>query len=208
MTAASQPYDFDEFADTTPAQAAPIYSAAELEAARNDARTEALACALASEAAKQTELFATIADRLDETAREIDNIVADHIATLTDAARDITQQICTSALQTTQTEQALSLIDHYLAHEREKTIATIFISNEAPEETRNIIQNTIAGRGKSGVFTVERRPDLVANDIRIEWRGGALSHSPDDISKQIVAIFNGVKTAATRHSPDKKGATP
>ena len=207
MTAASQPYAFDEFDDSAPVETAPVYSAADLEAARNEARTEALAGALASEAATQTELFATIADRLDEAAKEIDNVVIAHIATLTDAARDIVEQMCTNALQAAQTETALSLIEHYLVHEREEKVATIVISDDLPKEARNIIQDSIAARGRSGTLAVERRPGLAASDIRVEWQGGGLSHSPDDISKQIAALFNGVKTAATRRSSDKKGAT-
>ena len=83
MPAAAKPYDFNEFAAAPATAPEPAFRAADMEAARERARAEALESCVAKEAAEQTRLCAAIAERMGQTSgRRMAAIVGDMVASV------------------------------------------------------------------------------------------------------------------------------
>lgn len=192
MGDAAKPFDFDEFASSE-RDRAPVYSAADLDAARAEARLEALASLAAQEQREQTRLAAQIAETLEKSAAESAAAIAGHIEALTSSARAIVKHVFAAAAEQRTADNAAALIEHYLSADVSKTPATLFIGAETPQPLMDSIVAVLKERAAVGFIAIEPREDIAAGDCRLEWRGGAVAYSREEAFARIDSIFSGVE---------------
>jgi len=197
---AAQPYCFDEFG-ARPASPQTTYSANDLEAARNDAREQAIQSAADADALEQTRLLDLIAERLETAARERNRILDAHLAALTKTARDIVIEFCKSAHTADQSAAALHILERYLAAAPDETPAKLVLSSDAPEGVVERLENAICGREAGAFITVARDDALAPGDARIEWRGGAIDRMKQDAVAEIKSLFANAAPAIKEKRP-------
>ncbi len=207
MAAAARPFDFGAFDAPAPVATAPepsaVYSQADLDAAVAQARKDAVKSISAGEALKQTALLEAIAARLTQTtAAEIDR-VAEHIETLTDVAETIVKQFCISSAAAQQTEAALAMADRFLRASDDDAGAALVLPGRTPKRGIAHIKKTLAERAGDQI-SITTDNALSPGEIRLEWRGGAMTRNHDDINAQIEAIFAATKVSRRGRSTKKE----
>jgi len=195
MSAAAKPFSFDEFSDGLEAEPAEkTYSRVELEAARKEGSVEALAGCKAEELRKQTQLIADIVDRLDKEAAAHRNMMKTQAALLVGLVRDFVKAVAVGAAAQDKGENAIALIERYLACAHDLAQATLLISGSAPKSLAAQLKKEIKARGGAGAaINVETSKDITPGDARLEWRDGAITREAGNVLAQIDALFAGVQ---------------
>lgn len=203
MSAAARPYDFDELDGADAGEPETVYSAADLHAAREEARAEALDAVTAKEAAEQTRALAAIAERLEAGVRERNEAIAAQAASLVAIARDLVRAICVGATGQEKGDAALALLKRYLAAAPSKAPARLLISDKTPKSAIAAICKAVKDRGAD--VAVETSADIAPGEARIDWRDGAMARDLGEILAQIETIFAGVEndSASKRTSKEK-----
>ncbi len=212
MAAAATPFDFSAFDAPAPIRPSTIavaqdvsktYTQKELNAAVSQARKDAVKSIAAAEALKQTALLEVIATGLtDASAAEIDGL-AEHIETLTNVAQTIVTEFCVAGAIAHQTETALAMIDRYLKAANDGAGATLVLSSKTTKRGRAHIEKALAEHGGDHIAIVTDA-SLTPGDVRLEWRGGAMTRTRDAITEQIKDIFAATKINRTPRSLKKE----
>lgn len=203
MPAAATPFDFSDF-DAPAAAPTPIkmrtkpavtYTQGELDNAIAEARKDAVKAIAAAEAIKQTALMDEIAARLNQSREAENERIAQHIETLTAIAENIVTTFCADAGLARQGDMALGLVDRFLRASETRAEATLVISAKTSKRCRARIEKALAGRDADHVALVTDKA-MAQGDARLEWRGGAMAQSGDEIRQQIKALFSATRDAA------------
>ncbi len=212
MAAAARPFDFNAFdaaAPVAPAlgaaapEPATAYTQAELDAAVAEARKDAVKSIAAGEALKQTALLEAISARLaDAASSEIDG-VADHLETLTGITETIVKQVCIASAAAQQTEAIMAMADRFLRAADDDAGATLVLPGKTTKRARAQIEKSLAERAGDQI-TVLTDNALSPGEVRLEWRGGAMARTHDDINARIEAIFAATKPSRAARSARKE----
>jgi|GEM_PF-3232037 len=203
MPAAATPFDFNDF-DAPVAAPAPIkmrtkpavtYTQAELDDAIAEARKDAVKAIAAAEAIKQTALMDEIAARLNRSLDAENARIAQHVETLTAIAENIVTTFCADAGLARQGDIALGMVDRFLQASETRAEATLVIPAKTSKRCRARIEKALADREADHVAIVADKA-MAQGDARLEWRGGAMAQSGDDIQEQIKALFSATRTKA------------
>jgi len=216
MAAAAKPFDFAEF--NAPAQQpvaepslalAPTptrektYSQDQLDAAIADARADTVKSIAAGEALKQTALLDTIAARLTDAADAETIGVENHIGTLTDIAETIVTEFCKSAAIAHPVDAAVAMLDRYLRATDTDAGATLILPASTTKRAQTSIQKALAERGGDHI-AIATDSALSRGELRLDWRGGAMTQTHDALAKQIKDLFATTSPGRTRQSPKKE----
>ena len=184
-------FEFDEFGSDNEA-AEPVFTAADLETARREAREAALTSLIAEQANAQTELLEKIAAQLSAAEQDFEKALAQRRDSLIAAAREIVSAFCDGLAADRQIDFALKLLDKYLAAAPDQTPVTLFLPENTPAAEIAAVKKTIARR-KAGKFaSVKTSADVTRGDCRIEWRGGAVKRDLQKINEEIKTIIASV----------------
>ena len=209
MPAAARPYDFNDFEDAPEPASEPAYAQADIDAAREAGRAEALESRLAHEAAEQTRRCAALAERLEAVASERNDALAAQSVALIAIARDIVKEVCVGAAAHDKGEAALALLERYLMSAPDRAPARLAVCDTTPKPVIAELEKAIDQRGAAGILTVESSSDFAPGDCRIIWRDGAMTRGLEDMLAQIDAIFAGIETdEASKRSSNRPAANP
>lgn len=209
MAAIRKAFDFTDF-DQAPApapeesQAEPTFTQADLdaavEAARADALEQAQAEATARESGKLVDLTTEICASLDADADRL----AAHIEATCEIAREITEGFCLNAAALQMHEHAMALLERFLKADQARPEATLMISSKTPAPIAEALREAVTERCER--VSLETDDALAPGAIALDWRGGALSTDGQTIASQLQTIFDGV--AASGAAPSTKQETP
>lgn len=188
---AAKPFDFDEFGADARAPE-PVFTAADLEAARCDAHVAALQTLIAEQARAQTILLDKISTQLTAAQSEFDSALAERRKTLSATARDIVTTFCAGAAAEFQIDISLDLLDKYLAATPEQSPVTLFLPADAANEIVTALTKAFASRKITEFASVATSGEIASGDCRIEWRGGAIMRDMNVITEDINTIFASV----------------
>lgn len=216
MAAAAKPFDFAEFdapmqepndtpaiALTTTAAPAKTYSQDELDAAIAEACTNAVTSIAAAEALKQTALLDAIAARLADGTNTEFTGVEDHIDALTNVAEAIVTEYCRASAIAHPVDAATAMVARYLHAANDGANAALIVPADTTKRAKTAIEKALAERGGDHV-TIATDNALSRGELRLEWRGGAMTQNHDDLAKQIKDLFAAAKSGRTRQSPKKE----
>ena len=195
MAHAATPFDFDELgASAQVYRPETSYSAAEMEAALEAARAEAVDTILAQETQKQTQLLQQISEQLSESAKEREESIAEIQTSILETARRIIAKISSNACALQKAENALTLLDSYITKIHNDAPVRLILPLSTPKKVTASIKKAISEQTTENTITVEHSDALTAGDCRIEWSGGSAAFSSHAILNQIDSIFRGARS--------------
>lgn len=216
MPAAAKPFDFAEFdaptpeSDRAPAIAlapspapAKTYSQEELDAAIADTRADAAKSIAATQALKQTALLETIAAHLADTADTEIAGIESHIEALTNLAETVVTEYCKAAGIAHPVDAAIEMLERYLRAADDSAGATLVLPSKTTKRARAAIAKALAERGGDHIAIASDETSS-RGEMRLEWRGGAMTQSHDALEKQIKGLFAATKPISPRQSPRKE----
>lgn len=218
MAAAAKPFDFAAF-DAPPAHigdqhviattSAPLtspaktYSQEALDTAIADARADAEKTIVAAEAVKQTARLESIAVRLADTADTEMAGIENHIETLTNVAEAIVTEFCKATAIAHPVDTAIALLERYLRAAEDSAGASLVLPADTTKRTKTAIEKALAEHGGDYIgLTTDNA--LLRGELRLEWRGGAMSQTHDALAAQIKDLLAATKPGRTRISPKKE----
>lgn len=209
MNASRKPFDFDVLdpaEDAAPA--APAITEADLAAAREAGRAEALASLAAEETRAMTRTLETIGGCIENAADEYRDAIATQIRLLTDIARGAVQKICVDAAARQTAEAAADLVARHLQAAAARAPARMILSADAPPEVRAQLAAILRARGVDDVISLDDDAALAAHDCRLEWRGGEAARIGADLAAAIDEIFDAAALAeqSRNHGTKEKDA--
>lgn len=193
MRAQASPFRFDDLATVSPS---PGYSQADLDAAREEGKCEAVREKRAEQEATQHRLLKTIVDKIEETQSEYERALKAHCNALTACAAALVKQVATSAHDAAPASRALEIIDAYLSATPANAPARLRLPADASPALVKQLSERLAARGAENFIEIVKDKKIDVGDCRLDWRGGALVSAIKDIHSQIDAHFAATACAA------------
>lgn len=187
--AAAKPFSFDELQEEAPPPAR-VYSAGDLEQARQRGRSEAVSDLVAKEAAEQTKLLERISAQIASDREAFNAAIDAHRAILSEAAKSLVMKFCERASAEKEGEIAITLLGEYLQAAPDLKPAALILSKTAKRKTLTAVKKAVTQADAGEFITVKQSQTVEKGDCRIEWRGGALSHDLQTALSQIDEIFS------------------
>lgn len=206
MAQAATPFDFDEFeTGAGPLSVEPSFTTADMEAAREAARAKAVDDLLVREAQEQTRLLENISEQFSASANEREASIVEIQSSVMETARKIISKICANVTAAQKAENALALLDSYLAKVHNQAPVRLILPISTPKRALNSIKSAISERNTDSFVSVEQCEVLSAGECRIEWRGGSAAFSSHAILNQIDSIF---RSGAAQTPRNTRKGTP
>ena len=194
MTAShAKPFDFDEFVDDAPAPE-PQFSAADVEAARQEGFNAALEAENLKTAQTQIEMLQNVASKLDEAERNFCQAKAKCVSNLSDIAREVITALCSHIADQHKIDHAINILEKYLNETPDQSPCTVLLPENSSGEVVAALENAITEKTGGNFVTIEKSAKITGADCRIEWQGGAMMHDWNRVIDEINSLFASIPT--------------
>lgn len=196
MNVKPQPFDFDDLhgASAPRAEDPPIvaYTAEDIDAARIEGVAEGRRLAMRSLAAEDAAALSRIAELLDAGAARHQQTLAAERTAMRDIAMVFLCEMCEALYVERELEIAADMLKRLTENSDDRRPVQLAVSARAMARQGAKLSALIADRGLGDFVSLDDDPALAPGEARLDWRGGGVRRSHEEIRTAISAVIDAI----------------
>ncbi|MCA8888708.1 MAG: hypothetical protein KDA46_07770 [Parvularculaceae bacterium] len=205
MNAKPKPFDFDDLhgASDPQADAAPaiVLSDEDIDAARADGVAEGRRLAMQTLAAEDAAALTRLAELLDAGAARHEQMLAAERAAMRNITAEFLREMCAALYAERELEIAADMLKRLTENSDDRRPARLAVSERAMARQGKRLSALIADRGVGDFVTLNADPALAPGEARLDWRGGGVRRSHEEIRAAVTAVIEAIN--ALEKEPQK-----
>jgi flagellar assembly protein FliH len=182
-----RPFRFDDLRADDEAPP-PLYTAADVAAAREDGIREGRRIAMESIAADEAAALARIGDELARLSVEPE--IARARAEIAAVARAFLEAFCESIAQAREIALAEDLLRRLTQNSEDRRSAALIVSARRFERLERRLLDLVERRGLADFVRLDFDHELAPGEARLEWRGGSVRRGRAEIEAAVASLFD------------------